>query len=103
MRTAGGPVIVAILAGYDQGLFYTSTTTAWRGGALKQLWLRRRLARPLHDSWPDALIFLRDPLTAHPHEPDIETLLKLCDTHDIIVATNGATATLVLEALTAGR
>lgn len=57
----------------------------------------------LVDGRVDALIFLRDPLTAHPHEPDIQALLKLCDTHDIVVATNGATATLVLEALTAGR
>ena len=49
----------------------------------------------------DAVIFLRDPLTAHPHEPDIQALLKLCDTHDIPVATNRATATLLLDSLTA--
>lgn len=49
----------------------------------------------------DALIFLRDPLTAHPHEPDIQALLKLCDTHDVVAATNRATAALVLDALTA--
>lgn len=54
----------------------------------------------LIDGKVDALIFLRDPLTAHPHEPDIQALLKLCDTHDVVVATNGATARLVLDALT---
>lgn len=46
-----------------------------------------------------AVIFLRDPLTAHPHEPDIQALLKLCDTHDIPVATNRATARLLLNSL----
>ena len=29
----------------------------------------------------DAVVFLRDPLTAHPHEPDIQALLKVCDVH----------------------
>lgn len=45
------------------------------------------------------LLFLRDPLTAHPHEPDIQALLKLCDVHDVPVATNLATAELVLDGL----
>jgi methylglyoxal synthase len=44
-----------------------------------------------------AVIFLRDPLTAHPHEPDISALMKVCDTHNIPLATNVATADLVLR------
>jgi methylglyoxal synthase len=44
-----------------------------------------------------AVIFLRDPLTAHPHEPDISALMKVCDTHNIPLATNLATAELVLR------
>lgn len=36
----------------------------------------------------DAVIFLRDPLQAMPHEPDISALLRLCDVRDIPVATN---------------
>lgn len=47
------------------------------------------------------LLFLRDPMTAHPHEPDIQALLKLCDIHDVPVATNLATAELVLDGLVA--
>lgn len=47
----------------------------------------------------DALIFLRDPLLAQPHEPDITALLRVCDVHDIPVATNLATAQILLEAL----
>lgn len=44
-----------------------------------------------------AVIFLRDPLTAQPHEPDITALLRVCDVHNIPLATNTATATLVFE------
>jgi methylglyoxal synthase len=47
----------------------------------------------------DALIFLRDPLTAHPHEPDIQALLKMCDVHQIPVATNLASAEILLSFL----
>jgi methylglyoxal synthase len=39
------------------------------------------------DGAVDALIFLRDPLTAHPHEPDIQALLKVCDVHEVPAAT----------------
>ncbi len=46
-----------------------------------------------------AVIFLRDPLTAHPHEPDISALMKVCDTHNIPLATNIATAELILNEL----
>ncbi len=47
----------------------------------------------------DAVIFLRDPLTAQPHEPDITALLRICDVHNTPVATNAATANLVLQGL----
>ena len=47
----------------------------------------------------DGLIFLRDPLTAQPHEPDISALLRLCDVHDIPLATNLASATYLLDGL----
>jgi methylglyoxal synthase len=50
-----------------------------------------------------AVIFLRDPLTAHPHEPDISALMKVCDTHNIPLATNIATAELILNDLGATR
>jgi methylglyoxal synthase len=47
----------------------------------------------------DAVIFLRDPLTAHPHEPDVSALLRICDTHGVPLATNVATAEAVLHLL----
>lgn len=47
----------------------------------------------------DAVIFLRDPLTAHPHEPDVTALLRVCGAHGIPLATNIATAEAVLHML----
>lgn len=47
----------------------------------------------------DALIFLRDPLTAQPHEPDIAALLRVADVHNIPVATNLASAGCLVRAL----
>lgn len=44
-----------------------------------------------------AVIFLRDPLTAHPHEPDVSALLRVCDVHDIPLATNLTTAEAILH------
>lgn len=50
----------------------------------------------------DLVIFLRDPLTAHAHEPDINALLRLCDLHNIPVATNIATAEVLIQGVARG-
>ena len=50
----------------------------------------------------DFIIFLRDPLMAQPHEPDIIALLRLCDVQGIPCATNVATAELLVRALDRG-
>ena len=47
----------------------------------------------------DLIIFLRDPLTAQPHEPDISALLRLGDVQKIPLATNERSAVIMLEAL----
>ena len=44
-----------------------------------------------------AVIFMRDPLGMHPHEPDIYSLLRICDVHNVPLATNPATAKLLVE------
>jgi len=46
-----------------------------------------------------AVMFLRDPLMAHPHEPDVSALLRVCDVHNIPLATNLASAEAVLHLL----
>jgi methylglyoxal synthase len=43
-----------------------------------------------------AVIFFRDPLTAQPHEPDVSALLRICDVHDVPLATNMGTATAIV-------
>ena len=50
----------------------------------------------------DALIFLRDPTNAKPHEPDVNYFIMLCDMHNIPMATNLATAELIVLALDRG-
>jgi methylglyoxal synthase len=44
-----------------------------------------------------AVVFFRDPLTAHPHEPDIQAVMKVCDVHDVPLATNRASAEMLLD------
>ena len=43
------------------------------------------------------VVFLRDPLTSQPHEPDINALLRLCDVHNIPLATNRKSAHIMLK------
>lgn len=47
----------------------------------------------------DVVIFFRDPLDKHPHEPDVQMLLRICDVHDVALATNPKSAQLILNGL----
>lgn len=51
----------------------------------------------------DLIIFLRDPLTSQPHEPDVSALLRLCDVQSIPLATNVKSAEIMLKALKDGK
>jgi methylglyoxal synthase len=44
-----------------------------------------------------AVIFFRDPLTAQPHEPDVSALLRVCDVHNVPLATNLGTAEAIVD------
>jgi methylglyoxal synthase len=44
----------------------------------------------------DLVIFFRDPLDKHPHEPDVQMLMRICDVHNVPLATNPAAASLFL-------
>lgn len=43
-----------------------------------------------------AVFFFVDPLAKHPHDPDIQMLLRVCNVHNVPLATNAATAALIL-------
>ena len=45
------------------------------------------------------VVFFRDPLEKHPHEPDIFMLMRLCDVYDVPLATNPSTASLLFKSL----
>ncbi|MBF4518354.1 methylglyoxal synthase [Flavobacterium sp. ANB] len=45
------------------------------------------------------VIFFKDPLSSHPHEADINMLIRVCDVHNVPLATNEATAQLLLDAI----
>ena len=47
----------------------------------------------------EMVLFFRDPLDKHPHEPDILMLMRLCDVHNVPLATNPATAELLINAI----
>ncbi len=50
----------------------------------------------------DGIVFLRDPLTAQPHEPDISALLRICDVHDTPLATTRSSAEFLLAGVARG-
>lgn len=58
-----------------------------------------QIASDVVDGKVQAVIFLRDPLGKHPHDPDIFMLMRICDVNNIPLATNTATAYLVLKSL----
>ncbi len=62
----------------------------------------QQLGSQIENNDIDMVIFLRDPLHPKVHEPDINNIFKLCDTHNIPLATNLATAELLIKALDRG-
>lgn len=62
----------------------------------------QQLGAQIEQNQIDLLIFLRDPLTPKSHEPDVNLVVRLCDTHNIPLATNLATAELLIKALDRG-
>jgi methylglyoxal synthase len=45
----------------------------------------------------EAVFFFIDPLGAHPHDPDINSLLRICNVHNVPLATNAATASFIIS------
>ena len=59
----------------------------------------QQIGSMIADGKIDAVIFLRDPLTSQPHEPDVSALLRLCDVKSIPLATNLSSAKYLLRAI----
>lgn len=91
---------------------YATGTTGKRIMAETKLKINRLMSGPLGGDQQigakiatgemDLVIFFRDPLTAQPHEPDISALLRLCDVYSIPLATNIATAELLVHSIENG-
>lgn len=91
---------------------YATGTTGQRIAEAANLAVHRFKSGPLggdqqmgafiSDNKIDMVIFLRDPLTAQPHEPDVTALLRLSDVYEIPLATNIATGEILLRGLDAG-
>lgn len=62
----------------------------------------QQIGSMIADGLLDLIVFLRDPLTAQPHEPDVSALLRLCDVQDIPLATNVKSAEIMLNCLKSG-
>lgn len=63
---------------------------------------QQQLSAHIEQNLIDLVIFLRDPLTQKSHEPDIKSVMRICDMHNIPLATNLATAELLIKALERG-
>jgi methylglyoxal synthase len=98
---------------YKEGLIQhelvSTGTTGKRIHDVTNLEVRRMLSGPIGgdqqigalvaEDLVDLVIFLRDPLTAQPHEPDVQALLRICDVHRVPLATNIISAELLLQAM----
>ncbi|MDO3409635.1 methylglyoxal synthase [Saccharibacillus sp. CPCC 101409] len=108
--------MVNFVTAYEQAFegcrLYSTGTTGQRIMEATSLNIHRFLSGPLGgdqqigalvaENELDLIIFLRDPLMAQPHEPDITALLRICDVQGIPVATNVATAEILVKALMRG-
>jgi len=60
-----------------------------------------QIAALVADHQIDFVFFFRDPLDKHPHEPDVQMLMRICDVHNIPLATNPAAAEFLLKGMIA--
>ncbi|WP_339223096.1 methylglyoxal synthase [Paenibacillus sp. FSL W7-1332] len=104
--------VIAYESVFEDHNLYSTGTTGTRIMEQTKLSIHRFASGPLGgdqqigalvaDNEMDLIIFLRDPLMAQPHEPDINALLRLCDVQGIPLATNVATAEILVKALDRG-
>ncbi len=56
-----------------------------------------QIAAQIAEGKIEAVFFFVDPLGKHPHDPDIQSLLRICNVHDVPLATNAATAEYIIS------
>ncbi|MDQ6722135.1 MAG: methylglyoxal synthase [Candidatus Dormibacteraeota bacterium] len=56
-----------------------------------------QIASLIVDGRVDAVVFIVDPLDKHPHDPDIQTLMRICNVRNVPLATNIATADILIS------
>jgi methylglyoxal synthase len=56
-----------------------------------------QIASRIVEGQVDAVVFVVDPLDKHPHDPDIQTLLRICNVRNVPLATNVATADILIS------
>ena len=71
-------------------------------GIWRAIWADSSSSAQIEHNQMDLVIFLRDPLNPKQHEPDVNNVVKLCDMYNIPLATNLATAELLIKALDRG-
>lgn len=94
---------------FFKGLDLIATSTTGKHVQMTGLKVKRYLSGPIGGDAQiaalvatgrcQAVIFMRDPLGMHPHDPDISTLLRICDVHNVPLATNPSTAQLIVKGL----
>ena len=83
-------------------LFATGTTGRLIEDLAGHLGGAQQLGAQIEHNEIDLVIFLRDPLSQKSHEPDVNSVVRLCDIHNIPLATNLATAELLIKSLDRG-
>ncbi|WP_010095876.1 methylglyoxal synthase [Ornithinibacillus scapharcae] len=110
------PIIISFAIAYKQVLekhsLFATGTTGKKIGEETGLNIHRFQSGPLGgdqqigamiaNNEMDMVIFFRDPLTAQPHEPDVSALIRLCDVHQIPLATNLGSAEIFIRGLERG-
>jgi methylglyoxal synthase len=58
-----------------------------------------QIASRVAEGKTNMVLFFKDPMSSHPHEADINMLIRVCDVHNVPLATNEATAQLLLNTI----
>jgi methylglyoxal synthase len=79
-----------VLERYELGLTVTLMLSGPLGGDAQ-------IASQVAEGKIEAVFFFIDPLAAQPHDPDINSLLRICNVHDVPLATNAATESFIIS------